>query len=282
VSEVQPVARLRYPQFGGERRGRVAGMAAIVTGAGSIAGDRRIGEVVGTGQAAAICLAAEGAQVVVMDRELRNAEATRDLICAAGGEAIAAEGDVTIGSDCERVVETCLERFGRLDILDNNVGVVIGGSVVSASAEDWDRAYAVNLKGMVQMSKFAIPALARSGGGAITNISSITAWRPSGTSTPYAVTKGAVEVLTRAMAADHGAAGIRVNAICPGSLVTARTQSRGVAEDRAKRRAISLLGIEGTGWDVGWACVFLASDEARYITGAVLNVDGGATIRSWK
>jgi NAD(P)-dependent dehydrogenase (short-subunit alcohol dehydrogenase family) len=159
------------------------------------------------------------------------------------------------------------------------VGIGGGGTVVDVDEETWDRVMAVNVKGMMLASKHAVPAMARGGGGAIVNIASIAALRPSRL-TPYATSKGAVIALTRAMAVDHAREGIRVNCVAPGPVYTPMVYAGGMSEElRERRKAASLLGVEGEGWDVGHAVVFLASDEARYITGVVLPVDGGVLLR---
>jgi NAD(P)-dependent dehydrogenase (short-subunit alcohol dehydrogenase family) len=169
------------------------------------------------------------------------------------------------------------DRWGRLT-LDNNVGIGGAGSVVTVEEDEWDRVMRVNVKSMMLASKAAIPAMRQNGGGAIVNISSIASSRPRGL-TPYATSKGAVEALTRGMAADHGREGIRVNAIAPGPVFTPMVYVPGMSDERREaRRRSSALGIEGTGWDIGNAALFLGSDEARYITGVVLPVDGGVLI----
>ncbi len=202
------------------------------------------------------------------------------MIRAEGGEAAVWVADVTRAADCRAMVEEAVRRWDKLDILDNNVGIGMGGSVVEVSEEDWDRVMAVNVKSMMLASKYAVPAMAAGGGGAIINISSISALRPRGL-TPYSASKGAVIALTRAMAIDHAPQGIRVNYIAPGPVYTPMVYAGGMSEElRERRRRASPLGIEGTGWDVGYAALFLASDEARYITGQVLVVDGGVTLTS--
>ncbi|HNM77855.1 MAG TPA: SDR family oxidoreductase, partial [Tepidiformaceae bacterium] len=170
--------------------------------------------------------------------------------------------------------------FGRLDLLDNNVGIGSRGSVVDELAESWRRVMQVNVESMFLVSKFAIPAMVASGGGgAIVNVASISALRPRGL-TSYSVSKGAVIALTKAMAVDHGPEGIRVNCVAPGPVFTPMVFGPGMSDAaREQRKKASLLGIEGTGWDVGNAVRFLLSDQARYITGQVLVVDGGVTLR---
>ena len=253
---------------------RLAGKVAIVTGAGSRAAG------IGNGRAAAILFAREGARVLVVDRSRAAAEATLKMILGEGGEAAVFDADVTRSDDCAAMVDDAVRRWGRLDILDNNVGIGGRGTVVEVSEEDWERVMRVNVTGMMLASKHAIPVLARGGGGAIVNISSISALRPRGL-TPYSASKGAVIALTRAMAIDHAQQGIRVNCVAPGPVYTPMVYADGMSEElRERRRCASPLGIEGTGWDVGYAALFLVSDEARYITGVVLPVDGGVTISS--
>ena len=249
------------------------GKVAIVTGGGAA------GNGIGNGRAAAILLAKAGARVVVVDRAAELAARTVAMIEALGGKAIGCEADVTKPEDCRAMVEAALDRFGRLDLLDNNVGIGSRGSVVEESQETWRRVMQVNVETMFLVAKHAIPAMIRAGGGAIVNVSSISALRPRGL-TAYSASKGAVIALTRAMAVDHGPDGIRVNCVAPGPVYTPMVYQRGMSEEaRARRRQASILGIEGTGWDVGRAVRFLLSDHARYVTGQTLVVDGGATLR---
>ncbi|MFN0094080.1 MAG: SDR family NAD(P)-dependent oxidoreductase [Dehalococcoidia bacterium] len=255
--------------------GRLEGKVAIVTGAGSQTNDG-----IGNGRAAAILLAREGARVLVVDRKRTAAEATLAMVAAEGGVAAAFEADVTKSADCAAMVAEAVARWGRLDILDNNVGIGGPGNVIDVDEAAWDRVMAVNVKGMMLASKHAIPAMRAGGGGAIVNIASIAALRPSRL-TPYATSKGAVIALTQAMAVDHGREGIRVNCVAPGPVYTPMVYAAGMPEEtRERRKNSSLLKVEGTGWDIGWAVVFLASDEARYITGVVLPVDGGVLLAS--
>jgi NAD(P)-dependent dehydrogenase (short-subunit alcohol dehydrogenase family) len=248
------------------------GKVAIVTGGGAA------GEGIGNGRAAAILLAKAGARVIVVDRAGDLAKRTVDMIHEVGGEAVAHEADVTRSADCQAVVDLALTRFGRLDLLDNNVGIGSRGSVVDESEETWRRVMQVNVDSMFLMSKHAIPAMRRAGGGAIVNVSSISALRPRGLTT-YSVSKGAVIALSRAMAVDHGRDGIRVNCVAPGPVYTPMVYAHGMPEPvRARRRDASALRVEGTGWDIGHAVRFLLSDYARYISGHVLVVDGGATL----
>ncbi len=253
---------------------RLEDKVAIVTGAGSIAPG------VGNGRAAAILFAREGAKVLLLDQNPSAAEETREMIRKEGGTAEVFTGDVTRADDCRACVERALAVWGKLDILDNNVGIGGRGSVVEVEEGFWERVMSVNVKSMMLMGKYAVPAMAARKSGSIINISSISALRPRGL-TAYSASKGAVIALTRAMAVDHGKDGIRVNCIAPGPMYTPMVYGGGMSEElRERRRKASLLGIEGTGWDIGYAALFLASDEARYITGVVLSVDGGAALTS--
>jgi len=248
------------------------GKAAIVTGGGAA------GDGIGNGRAACILLARAGASVLVVDRDLALAERTVAMIAAEGGTAEAASYDVTDNAQCEAMIAQAERRFGRLDVLDNNVGIGSRGSVVDVSEAEWQNVMRVNVDSMFLTSKHAIPAMKRAGGGAIVNVSSISALRPRGL-TAYTVSKSAVIGLTKAMAVDHGRDGIRVNCIAPGPVYTPMVYARGMTEAaRATRQKASVLGIEGTGWDIGQTVRFLLSRQASFITGQTLVVDGGATL----
>ena len=249
------------------------GKVAIVTGGGAI------DDGIGNGRAAAILLARAGAWVLVVDLERVRAERTVAMISDEGGTAAAFVADVTDEQQAKRMVTAALEQFGRLDCLDNNVGIGGRGSVVDMTPESWRRVMHVNVDSMFLASRYAIPAMKETaGGGAVVNVSSISALRPRGL-TAYSTSKGAVIALTRAMAVDHGPDGIRVNCVAPGPVYTPMVYSRQTtAAGREARRKASVLGLEGTGWDIGRAVRFLLSAEARYITGQTLVVDGGATL----
>jgi len=246
-----------------------------------ISGGGAVGDGIGNGRAAAILLARAGVKVLVADRELELAERTAGMIVAEGGIAAALAADVTDEADCARLVDAAVERFGRLDFLDNNVGIGSRGSVVEEKPEQYRKVMQVNVESMFLLSKYAIPAMMKTAqGGAIVNISSISALRPRGLTT-YTTSKAAVIGLTRAMAVDHGGDNIRVNCICPGPMYTPMVYARGMSKAaRAQRAKASVLKREGTGWDVGHAVKFLLSDHARYITGQVLVVDGGVTLQA--
>ena len=255
------------------------GKVVLVVGGGAA------GDGIGNGRAAALLLARAGAHVTVVDRKSELAEATARMITAEGGTAMALAADATLEADCERMVAETVAALGRLDGLVNNVGIGSRGSVIDMSQADWQRVMQVNVETMYLASRFAIPAMTGSdrgdgqGGGAIVNISSISALRPRGL-TAYTTSKGAVIALTRAMAVDHGPDGIRVNCVAPGPVYTPMVYERGMSDAaREQRRKASLLGVEGTGWDVGQAVRFLLSSQARYITGQTLVVDGGVTLK---
>ena len=253
----------------------LAGRVAIVTGGGAA------GDGIGNGRAACILLARSGTRVLVVDRDEGLARRTAEMIAGEGGTAAALAADVTDLARCQAMVREAVARYGRLDFLVNNVGIGSRGSVVAEAPETWRRVMQVNLESMFLASKAAIPEMIRTAsGGAIVNISSISALRPRGLTT-YSASKGAVIALTRAMAVDHGAQGIRVNCIVPGPLYTPMAIADGMTErKREGRRMSSVLEVEGTAWDVAYAAVYLASDEARYVTGAVLPVDGGVSLRT--
>lgn len=256
-----------------QKQPRLAGKVAVVTGAGSS------GPGLGTGKATAILFAREGAKVVLVDRDASRVEETLTIIRSEGGEASVHIADITRAADCEQIVEIAKARYGGLHILVNNVAAGSRGTVVDVSEDDWDRVIEVNLKGTMLTSKYAIPAMIASGGGSIINISSIDAMRAgSGTIAPiisYSASKGGINALTTSMAVHHGRDNIRVNAIAPGFIHTPIASVGMKDEMRELRRTAGPLGTEGTAWDVAWAAVFLASDEARWITGIILPVDAG-------
>jgi len=252
----------------------LTGKVAIVTGGGAL------DDGIGNGRAAALLLARAGARVAVVDRKRELAEHTVAMIDSAGGIGIALGGNVTEERHCEGIVHAVMDAWGRLDVLDNNVGVGSRGSVVDETLDNWRRVMQVNVDSMFLMSKYAIPAMTTSGeGGAIVNVSSISAIRPRGL-TAYSTSKGAVISLTMAMAVDHGPDNIRVNCVLPGPVYTPMVYGRGMSERaRAARRNANLLPIEGNGWDIGQAVLYLCSPMARYVTGQALVVDGGVTLR---
>ncbi|MBI4610159.1 MAG: SDR family oxidoreductase [Candidatus Rokubacteria bacterium] len=251
--------------------GRLKGKVAIVTGAGSR------GPGLGNGKAAAILFAREGAQVLCVDHVIERAEETCSMILSEGGEASPLQADVSRTADCGRMVATAVERYGRLDILHNNVGVESRKGVLETTEEEWDRVMAVDLKSMLLTAQAAIPRLTEAGGGAMINVSSVAGLRAHGR-TAYAAAKAGVIGLTISLAGQLATHRIRVNAIAPGMVYTPMVAEGMPPELRERRRLAALIQDEGTAWDVGWAAVYLASDEARWVTGQVLVVDGGLTV----
>lgn len=255
---------------------RMDGKVAIVTGAGSRA------DGIGNGRAAAILMARAGAKVLLIDTMPDWAEATATMIRDEGGTCLVQKADVTDAAQCQAAVRAAVGTWGRVDALVNNVGV--GGPVGNAVDIDlaaFDHAMRINVTSMVAMAKYAIPEMRKLGAGAIVNIASVAGLRGGHPSLLYPTSKGAVVQLTRAMAAHHGREGIRVNCIAPGMVYTPMVYSRGMTPDqREARRKRSLLQVEGSGWDVGHAVLYLCSDASRWVTGVILPVDAGATAGS--
>ncbi|MDI3307845.1 MAG: glucose 1-dehydrogenase [Acetobacteraceae bacterium] len=247
---------------------------AIVTGAGS-----RPGEGVGNGRAASILFARAGTKVVLADANAEWAEGTWKMIAAEGGESVVVQGDVTRPEDCRRIVQTAVDRFGRLDILVNNVGISgPPGTAEEVDLDAWNHGLLVNVTSMMLMAKYAVPEMRKAGGGAIVNLGSVAGLRGGNPNLLYPTSKGAVVNMTRAMAVHHAKDRIRVNCVCPGMVYTPMVQEKGMTpEMREARRKRSILQTEGSGWDVGAAVVFLASGKARWMTGAIVPVDAGAT-----
>lgn len=250
----------------------LAGRVAIVTGAGSR------GAGIGNGRAAAILLARRGARVLLLDAQLDTARETQRLIDADGQTGLAMQADVADAAQCRDAVAAAVQAWGRVDILVNNVGIGgPAGSAVDVDIDEWDRALRVNVTSMMLMAKYAIPEMRKQGAGAIVNIASVAGLIGGTPSLLYPTSKGAVVNMTRAMAALHGAEGIRVNCVAPGMVHTPMVADRMTPEIRESRRKRSLLQTEGSGWDVGQAVAYLASDEARWVTGVILPVDAGTT-----
>jgi NAD(P)-dependent dehydrogenase (short-subunit alcohol dehydrogenase family) len=263
--------------------GRLEGKSAVVVGAGQTPGST-----IGNGRATALLFAREGARLLCVDRDLASAKETAALIAGEGGEAFAFAADITREADCKALVAAAGARLGRLDILHNNVGIGEGdGSVQRLEEAAWDRIMAVNLKGMWLTLKHALPVMrGQPSGGAIVNISSLAAIAPANI-IAYEVSKAGVNKLTTSVAALNARHNIRCNAIMPGLMDTpmaieniARARGESIEAVRAARHArVPLGGRMGTAWDVAYAALFLASDEAKFITGVVLPVDGGMSVR---
>jgi NAD(P)-dependent dehydrogenase (short-subunit alcohol dehydrogenase family) len=248
------------------------GRVAIVTGAGSRSAE------IGNGRAAALLLARRGARVLLLDAQLDCARETERMIAAEGGSALALACDVSDAAQCRQAVAHAVEAWGRVDILINNVGIGgPAGDAVDLDLEEWDHALRVNVTSMMLMAKYAIPEMRKLGRGAIVNIASVAGLIGGTPALLYPTSKGAVVNMTRAMAAHHGVEGIRVNCVAPGMVYTPMVAGRMTPEVREQRRKRSLLQTEGSGWDVGQAVAYLASDEARWVTGVILPVDAGAT-----
>lgn len=246
------------------------GRTVIVTGAGAQTSG------IGIGRAAAVLLARAGARVVAVDLTADRLEETVALIEQVGGDCLPVVADVTDAAACKGVVDAALKRFDGVDALVNNVG--IAGpveNVVDLDVAEWKRCVDINLTSMILMSKYAIPQMRRVGHGAIVNVASIggTISHPRPV---YATTKGAVVPLTKSMSVTHGPEGIRVNAVAPGIIYTPMAAVEGLTEEgRRQRVELVPLKIEGTGWDVGEAIVFLAGERSRFVNGITLTVDGG-------
>ena len=259
--------------------GRLDGKVVVVTGAASR------GEGVGTGKAIALLSAREGAKVVLVNRSAERAEGLAEEIRAEGGEAFVFAGDATEEADATAMAEAAEAHFGCIDALVNNVGGSRQqGAVMEIGREGWDATIAVNLTSAMLCSRACIPAMQRGGGGSILNISSVVGARgllSSTGSVAYASAKAGLHGFTMSLATDYAKDAIRSNCIIVGTIYTPMVAHQG-PEARARRAAMVPLGTEGTGWDIGWAAVYLTSDEARWITGLLLPVDAGLlAIRDW-
>ena len=261
---------------------RLKNKVAIVVGAGQTPG-----ETIGNGRASAILYAREGAKVLVVDRRLDSAEDTCTMIAKEGGEAIPFQADAIKGDDCKKVADACVQRFGRIDILHNNVGIGDNDGGLNQVTEDaWDRILSVNMKSVIMPCKHVIPVMRGQGSGAILNISSIAAVCNVGI-LAYKTSKAGVNAITNQLALSNAKYGIRVNCIMPGLMDTPMaiegiSKARGISKEqlRKERDAIVPLGAKmGTGWDIAHAALFLVSDEAKFITGVILPVDGGQSAK---
>jgi NAD(P)-dependent dehydrogenase (short-subunit alcohol dehydrogenase family) len=249
---------------------RLKGKVALVTGAGSR------GPGLGNGKAAAILFAREGARVLCVDQALERAEETAKTIVGEGGEAVAFAADVTHAEDCRLMVAEAERRWGGVDILHNNVGIESRADLLDTQEEEWDRVMAVDLKSMFLATRAVVRAMERRGGGSVICVSSVAGMRGVGR-TAYATAKAGVIGFVRSVAVQLGPKGIRVNAIAPGPVWTPMVEDLG-PEAREVRRRSTPLGTEGTGWDIGWGAVYLASDEARWVTGQTLVIDAGLSV----
>jgi NAD(P)-dependent dehydrogenase (short-subunit alcohol dehydrogenase family) len=259
--------------------GRIEGKAVIVTGAGSI------GPGIGNGKAAAIIYAREGGLVMLVDNNLDAALETKSWIDGEGGTSVPYIADVGNSMDCKSIIEECIKIFGRVDILHNNIGIEIPGGIDEMSEESWDKVLNVNLKSMFLLCKYALIYMEKQRSGAIVNISSVNAIRTlPALSIAYSVSKAGVIALTREIAVQYAAKGVRANAILPGMMNTpmvtaALTNAYGgdTSQMHSMRDQMCPTGKQGEPWDTAFLSLFLASDEAKYITGASFIVDGGLT-----
>ena len=263
--------------------GRVQDKVALVVGAGSV------GEGWGNGKAAAALYAREGAKVLAADVNLHAAEETRDIILGEGGEAVACQANATAADSVEAMVGACMDAYGRVDILHNNVGGSVPGGPVEMSEEDWDANIDLNLKSVFLACKYALPIMERQGSGAIVNISSVAGFTYYGSDLiAYKAAKSGLVQFTRGVAMQYVKKGIRANTVVPGLMNTPLVKHRivdqyggtGIEEVEARRNAMCPTGKMGDAWDVAYAALYLASDEAKYVTAAEIYVDGGFTARS--
>jgi len=261
---------------------RLKDKVAIVTGAGSV------GPGWGNGKATAVLFAREGAKIFAVDISIAAAEDTKKIIEKEGGICEIHQTDVSRSNEVKTMVERCIQLFGRVHILHNNVGIVEVGGAVDASEESWDRVNATNLKSQFLTCKYVIPNMEKNGGGAIVNISSIAGIRYLGVPyISYSATKAAILQLTQSIALQYAEKNIRANAILPGLMNTPMiveplkdAYANGDVEKMIKIRDEQCpMKKMGDAWDVAYAALFLASDEAKYITGAQLVVDGGLTCK---
>ena len=261
---------------------RLDGKVGIVVGAGQTPG-----ETIGNGRAAALLFAREGAKVVLVDRDAASARETAAIIDAAGGTSIVVEGDWTRASDCAAYAQACLDAWDRIDFLHNNVGIGGGDASPERLSETvFDRIIEVNLKGCLLSCQAVVPAMRRQQSGSIVNISSLAA-TASTPLTGYKLSKAGLNALGQSLALSNARHGIRVNTIMPGLMDTpmaieATARERNLSRDevrRARDRQVPLRGKMGSAWDVAYASLFLHSDEAAFITGALLPVDGGQGAR---
>jgi NAD(P)-dependent dehydrogenase (short-subunit alcohol dehydrogenase family) len=261
---------------------RLDGKVAIVTGAGQTPG-----QTIGNGRAIAILFARAGAKVCLVDRNLESARETEALIAKDNGESFAFAADVTSSEDCRKMSEACHQRWGRIDILVNNVGT--GGEAlgpINLKEEDWERIFSINAKSVFLTCKHVMPYMEQQGAGSIVNISSIASVAASNM-LAYKSSKSALNSMTHSIAYNYAAKGIRANVVMPGFIDTpiaieGNLKYRSISrEDLYKEREarIPLKGGMGTAWDTAYAALFFASDESKFVTGATLTVDGGQSTR---
>jgi NAD(P)-dependent dehydrogenase (short-subunit alcohol dehydrogenase family) len=264
---------------------RLEGKTAVVVGAGQTPGAS-----IGNGRATAVVFAREGARVLLADRDLAAAEETAATIAAeVGVEPPVCRADVLEEEDCARLARTAEAVLGHVDVLHNNVGIAGDAATpVELTQDAWDHVMSTNLKGTWLTCKYVLPLMQARNSGSIVNVSSIASLMNGSPSLPYALSKAAVNTLTTSLAVDNARYGIRVNAVLPGLISTpmavdASARMLGIPRETVdeRRDAMVPMGKQGTGWDIANAALFLASDDAAFITGVLLPVDGGQTLRRW-
>ena len=260
--------------------GKLDGRVAVVVGGGQTAG-----QTVGNGRAAALTYAREGAAVLVVDRELGSADETAALVRDEGFKAEAHQADITRDEDCRGIAEAAIASWGRIDVLHNNVGIVLPGRTEDLSEQDWRRGFDVNLTGMWSTCRYVLPHMREQGSGSVVNITSLASFAAGPSAIVYTTSKSAVNSMTRSLALDYAPHGVRVNAIAPGMVdtpmgVDSVAQASGTPRDEVAegRAAMVPLKYPATGWDIAKAALFLVGDDAAFITGTVLPVDGGSAL----
>lgn len=257
---------------------RLEDKVAIVVGAGQVPGDT-----IGNGRAISVLFAREGARVMLVDRHLDSAQETKSMIDKEGGKSFAFKADIVREGDCRQIAEKCVEAYGRIDVLVNNVGTGEGdNNVDKLTQEAWDYIFDANLKGMFLTCKYVLPVMVKQESGSIINTSSVAAVSAVGM-TAYKVSKAGVNALTHQMAMKYAKKGIRVNAIMPGLMNTPMaiegiSKATGKSKEeliKIRNARVPLKGGMGDAWDTAYAALFLASDEAKFITSVILPVDGG-------
>jgi len=257
---------------------RLKDKVAIVAGAGAIA------EGWSNGRATAVLFGREGAKVFAVDRDLKSAQETAAIIRQEGGEATAHQCDVSISTQVNAMVDACIAKYGRIDVLFNNVGMQVVGGPLDVQEEDWDKLMTVNVKSMYLTRRAVIPHMIRQGGGSIVNNSSTAALRFTYANVAYAASKGAVKQLSQNIGVQYAAKGIRCNAVMPGYIATPRITDRlrkSNPDDYDAKIRERQMGVPsgklGTGWDVAYGVLYLASDESQFVNATELVIDGGQT-----
>jgi len=258
---------------------RLKEKVAIVIGAGQQPGDT-----IGNGRATSILFAREGAKVMLVDYNINSAQETKSMIDKEGGESFSFKADIVNEDDCRRVAEKCVEIYGRIDVLVNNVGIGEGDrSLVKLTEKTWDKIFNANLKGMFFTCKYILPVMVKQGSGSIINISSVASVCAPVPIVAYKISKSGVNALTQQIAMQYAKRGIRVNAVMPGLLNTpiaieGFSRATGTSKKdliKFRNKLVPLKGGMGDAWDTAYAALFLASDEAKFITSVILPVDGG-------